>query len=201
MWDDFRRYIADKDTGKVASVNSEGRQDVVQHAHPNNGYIHFDSGTINSAVETHKDFILIDLSDTANYPHNATDYIHLERIRVHTDPSANAVYCVNIGFLENVDDTNGDFHAITDACANNVTGRAIDIVQEMYPNGPRCTTDFVLSSDKSLNSTAFQTDVNLASTLDPSTEDTPSGNGDLVIRIDCTAGSVDISVELSYHAH
>ena len=48
---------------------------------------------------------------------------------------------------------------------------------------------------------AFQTDVNLASTLDPGNLDTPSGDGDLVYRLTVGAGTINLAIEISYHAH
>ncbi len=179
------------------TINSEGRADVVQHAHPNNGYIHFESGDLIAS----QDFILIDISDTTNYPHTNTGYIHFESLRLHTDASNNADYTIQIGFLENVDATDGDFYVFMDADGSQTTGRSQDIFLNYYPNGPRCRTESTVISDVSLNDTAFQTDVNLASTLDPTTLDTPSGSRDLVVRIIVTAGTVDVGIEGSYHSH
>ena len=52
------------------------------------------------------------------------------------------------------------------------------------------------------NDTAFQTDVNLRSTLDPTgTAATPSGNGDMVMRVTDTAGTYTITVMVGYHSH
>jgi hypothetical protein len=180
-----------------AEVNDEGRLDVVQHAHPNNAHLHFRAvGLVAS-----QDFILLDISDTTNYPHINTNYVHIENMRVHTDVSASADYSVEIGYLENVDGSNGDFFSISDVIGSQVAGRSQDIIFPFYPNNPRCSSDFVVSSVKSLNDTAFQTDVNLASTLDPTTVDTPSGNGDLVVRFIRLSGTVSVDVELSYHTH
>ncbi|KKM11737.1 hypothetical protein LCGC14_1720660 [marine sediment metagenome] len=49
-----------------------------------------------------------------------------------------------------------------------------------------------------VNSTLFQTDVNLGGPDDPSTTTYPSGNGDLVMLIEQTAGAVDVSVTMIY---
>jgi len=44
----------------------------------------------------------------------------------------------------------------------------------------------------------FQTDVNLGGPDDPATITYPSGDGDLVLLVDRTAGSVSVSVTIIY---
>jgi len=192
----FKKAIIWNGTNDL-DVNSEGRADVVQHAHPNNGGIHFHVTNINAT----QDFILIDISDTTNYPHVDTDYIHLESFLIGVDSDTNGDYEIEVGFLDNVDGTNGDFHGVYTLSGTKKAGNTQSQVFDGYPNAPRCNTDSFLSSDKSLNDTAFQTDVNLASTLDPSTIDTPSGDGDLVVRVTRNAGTFNLSINLSYHTH
>lgn len=192
-----RCVVTDKDTGQAASVNTEGRQDFVQHAHPGNGWVHFDTGTISAS----QDYILLDISDTTNYPHSSGSYVHLEFVRIHTDASSNADYYIQVGFLNNVDATDGDFYVLFDVHGDNIIGRSVDHEMTFYPNGPRASLEFLATGEKSLNDVAFQTDVNLASTLDATTANVPSGSGDLVVRVIVNAGSVDTSVELSYHTH
>ena len=48
------------------------------------------------------------------------------------------------------------------------------------------------------NSVLFQTDVNLGGPDDPSTLTYPSGNGDLVLLVDWTAGTVSVSITMIY---
>jgi len=184
-------------SGISMTVNSEGRADVVQHAHPNNGWIHFEVDGLTAS----QDFIVIDLSDTTNYPHDSTGYLHIENLRIHTDSNNQGDYEIQIGFLDDVDATNGDFYVVADLDGSKTIGRSQDIVLPYYPNGPRLRTQSVAVSYKSLNDTAFQTDVNLASTLDTATTDTPSGSGDMVVRIIINGGTVTVGMELSYHSH
>jgi hypothetical protein len=191
-----RRVLITGSDGTIAEVNSEGRLDVVEHAHVSNGFIHFEKD-----MSASEDLILIDISDTTNYPHIDTSYIHLENIRIHTDSSASADYTLEIGFLDDVDADNGNFYSLIDVDGTKTTGQRKEIFLNLYPNGPRCQTSSIATSEKSLNDTAFQTDVNLASTLDPGTTDTPSGDGDFVLRVTVNAGTVIVGVELSYHTH
>ncbi len=52
-----------------------------------------------------------------------------------------------------------------------------------------------------LNDVAFQTDVNLATPVDPATTDTPSGTGDIALRVIMVAGSIDLALGATYHSH
>lgn len=180
-----------------ASINSDGYADVTQHAHPDNGWVHFHSGDITAS----QDFILVDISDTTNYPHTLTTYCHLEWLRLEVDSSNTGDYTVEVGFLNNVDGTDGDFYSISNVNGSKQAGNTKEVSYPFYPNGPRCTIGSTVSSDSSLNDTAFQTDVNLASTVDPSTADVPSGTGDLVLRVTRNAGTIVVAVDISYHTH
>ena len=178
------------------TINGEGREDVVQHAHPDNGTFHFTSAALSSS----QDFILIDLSDTTNYPHTNAGYIHIEWLRIHADADTTGSYNVEVGYLKNVDATNGDFVVIADLNLTKLTSTPNDTFFPYYPNGSRCIEGSTVGGVQT-NDTGFQTDVNLASTLDPSTKDTPSGDGDLALRVTVTSGTITVSVEGSYHTH
>lgn len=194
----FRLYTRYGDFGNSgATVNKQGRMDVIQHAHADNTAVHFNV----EAITASQDFILVDISDTTNYKHQNTDWIHLEWLRISTDGSGPADYFIEIGFLENVDGTDGDFYPITSISGSNTAGRSVDVIFPFYPNGAKCSSDHVVTSTLSQNDTAFNTATNLASTLDPATADTPSGDNDLVMRVTRNAGEVDISVDFAYHTH
>ena len=182
--------------GEAATVNSEGRADVTQHAHPNNGSFHFAAD-----VSATTDFIILDISDTVNYPHVETGYAHIEHLMVQVEASNTADYNISFGYLENVDGTNGDYHEMYSMNGDKTVGRNKAVVLPVYPNGDKMTSTKTVTSIKSLNDTAFQTDVNLGSTLDPGTADTPSGDGDLVMRITITAGTLNVSLNGAYHTH
>jgi len=180
-----------------ATVDNHGHLDVVEHAHVDNAWIHFHSGDISAS----QDFILVDISDTTNYPHTNTNYAHIEYLRIEVDSDVNGAYEIEVGFLDDVDATDGNFYSVSNANGSKKAGNSKEIIYPFYPNGPRCTTGSIATSDASLNDTAFQTDVNLASTLDTGTANTPSGNGDLVVRITRNAGTIVVAIDASYHTH
>ena len=183
------------------TVNSDGRQDVVQHSHPDSSYLHIDYAVTGG---TDVDLIIVDLSDTTSYPHSNTSYIHLEEIYIDVDASTNSDYNISVGFLENVDATDGDFYELTHLSGTKTTGQQLSMIRKFAPNGPKCSSTYTLTSDITANDVAFQTDVNLPSTVDPSTADTPSGSGDLVLRITSVAGAntdFNVEINLAYHTH
>lgn len=181
------------------TVNTEGRLDVVQHSHPGSGYIHVDFDVTAGAGDT--DLILIDLSDTTNYPHSETGYIHIEEIHIDIDSGSSSVYSVTIGFLENVDATDGDLYEIMHVDGSKDAGLSKEISRKFYPNGPRCSSTYIATSDITLNDTTYQTDVNLATTIDPGTADTPPGSGDLVLIANTTSANIGVEINIAYHTH
>lgn len=190
--------IRDALTGTTMTVNSEGRADVVQHAHIDSGAIHFHLAGLGVATTR---YILIDISDTTNYPHNNTDYAHIEWIELEVDGSAAAAYTVNLGFLENVDADNGDRYIVKHWSGTRTAGQSIRQLDNLYPNGWRMRSENLATHAISLNDANYQTDVNLPSTLSPGVADTPSGNSDVILEIDVTAGTIDIAFEIGYHSH
>lgn len=138
--------------------------------------------------------MIVDLSDTTNWPHVETGHINVEYIIIEVDPDGSYVGEVKLGFLTNVDATNGDFHQVIDIDMQ----RKADIVIENIDFGSHgidLQTDHWFGPTTQ-NSTLFQTDVNLRGP--DGTTAFPSGDGDLVMIIERTAGSVDVSVTIGY---
>ena len=111
-----------------------------------------------------------------------------------------AAYMVGWGFLDNVDATNGDFFHFHHIVGTRTAGLLQESSLIMSPNGWVGNGQHA-TGHKSLNDAAFQTDVNLASTLDSGVADTPSGDGDIVLRAMVTAGTIDITISVGYHTH
>lgn len=145
-------------------------------------------------IQAQTAFMLIDLSDIVNWPHTDTGYITIEYIIIEIDPDANFVGEVKLGFLSNVDATNGDFNQVLDVDMV----RKADLLVETIDFG---THGMDLEKAHwfgpvTADSTLFQTDVNL---LGPDGNTSyPSGNGDLVMIIERTAGAVDVSLSIGY---
>ncbi len=151
--------------------------------------VHLDSGS----VELQKAFMLVDISDTTNWKHTNTDHIIIRNILIQVDPDATFLGEVNIGFLTNVDGDNGDFNTIVDI---DLAKKSDLIVENLkFAGGFHCQSSSHFGPIDA-NSTLFQTDVNLAGPNGATSF--PSGNGDLVMVIERSAGAVDVSITLIY---
>lgn len=141
-------------------------------------------------------FMVIDLSDIVNWPHTETGHIDLEYIHIHINPDNAFVGTVQIGFLSNVDGTDGDFHVIAAWDAR----RAAELIDDdiSFSAGGRfhCEAAYHFGAIV-LNDTTWQTDVNLIGPPGGAAA-YPSGNGDVVLKIIRTAGTVNVDLLVGY---
>lgn len=173
------------------TINKGGRRSqFVAAGYADTDIIHID---VQNIILTQA-FMLVDLSDTVNWPHSNTGYINIEYIILEIDPDDSFVGEVKLGFLSNVDATNGDFHQVIDIDMI----RKSDLLVEVVDFGSH-GMDLELShwfGPTTANSTRFRTGVNL---LGPDGNTSyPSGNGDLVMLIERTGGAVDVSMTIGY---
>ena len=175
-------------------VNSSGKtSSFVAMGFTNTFTVHMDVSTAHTLIA----YSLIDLSDTTNWPHTNTTEIVIEYIILEVDPDSNFVGEVKLGFLTNVDATNGDFNQFLDVDMR----RKADLFSEVIDfgsHGLHCKTDSHFGP-VSANSTLFQTDVNLGGPDDPGTTTYPSGAGDLVMIVDGDGtNTVNVSITIGY---
>lgn len=176
--------------GRGDIVNRHGRvSQFVVDGFADTQTVHLDTGE----VSTQTAFMLIDISDTTNWPHTNTDHIILRGTTIQIDPDSTFLGEVKIGFLSSVDATNGDFNQIIDI---GLEKKSDLIIQSLgFTGGFHCqsATHF---GPKDANSTLFQTDVDLRGP-DEAT-DYPSGNADLVLIVERAAGAVNVAITLIY---
>lgn len=176
------------------SVNTQGRGDVVQHAHPNEVGFHMHTTVSGSA-----NFVLVDLSDTTNFKHASGDFIHLEQLFVGIDTDNTGDYLLEFGFVEDVNAANADFYSVYAISGNKTVGQNKNLNFNPYPNGPKLSSLYYTSGNVSLDTTGFQNDTGLRSTLYPSEAAVNPGSGDFVLRATVSAGVVNVSITGSYH--
>ena len=153
--------------------------------------VHLDTGSV--AAQTA--FMLIDISDTTNWKHTNTDHVIIDHILIEVDPDATYLGEIKVGFLSGVTATNGDFNQIIDFDMAKKSDLAIEDLT--FGGGFHCdaATHFgPILADSAL----FQTDVDSGGPDDPSTLTYPSGAGDLVLLVERSAGTVDVSITLVY---
>lgn len=151
-----------------------------------------------SDVDATTGYVLVDLSDTVNYPHNFTGRLYLCGYQVSINPNDSFVGEVLIGYLENVDADNGDFKTVLCWKMEKRSSNVADSNVYDFPISV-ASDDFLVPSNT--DDTIWQTDVALASPYDnvPAYTTMP-GNGDIAMKIVRTAGEVSIGITILYYS-
>lgn len=154
-----------------------------------------------------KAFVLIDLSDTTNFPHTLTGRIRLYSLTITTEKEADGEYRIFIGCITEVDATNGSTSWIqiidlkvlenpTDSTDRQVMqfswpgGIDLEVVSEAFVN--------VVSAEGQSGNVAWRTDTPLDSPFG-ATASAP-GAGDLVVYVEETddVGTISFSILAEY---
>lgn len=160
----------------------------------------FDTETVN--IET--GWMIVDLSDTDTFPHTipaegVTAHIEVTAVHVEIDPASSFRGHVELGFLKTVRSNVSNFHQIY--CWSFATGSARTyesvylhespiVCDTRYHYGELHTDLSIFGSDKSLSGP--QSSHGVGATYF-------AGEGDLVLRIQRTTGTVDCSITVSYN--
>lgn len=156
-------------------------------------YIHIDVEDIAATVG----LMLIDLSDTTNWPHSQTGHIDLLYMYIDIDPDTSFQGEVSVGFLENVDGDNGDFHTVLDFHLDK-KANPIEVFINLSAYEMTLDTDHWFGPTTA-NDATWQTDVNL---LGPDGNTSfPAGDGDLVCKVTRTAGEVSVGITVGYETY
>ncbi|TET13500.1 MAG: hypothetical protein E3J82_02925 [Candidatus Thorarchaeota archaeon] len=150
-----------------------------------------------TGVEAKTGYVLIDLSNAANYPHTEVNEIHVDWIAFSMLGDVSAEGHVHIGFISAIDADKGTM--ISFVCKPvDKQARTAFVSRQYSPSAVRCKTAAVLAGGgmKIVDDTTFQNDVELAgvyAAVIPAV-------GDLVMLIDRVAGTFDtVSVAIGYH--
>lgn len=179
------------------------RPDTAEHNSRRSEYTLFgfsDTQTVHMDVSTSStliSYMLIDLSDTTNWKHTNTGELIIEYLIVEVDPDTNFLGEIKIGYLEDVDGTNGDFHQILDIDMRRKSSVFAEVI-DFGSHGIHCSTNNHFGP-VTANDTMFRTDVNLGGPDDPATLAYPSGDGDLVMIVDGDGtNTVNVSITIGY---
>lgn len=155
--------------------------------------------------------ILIDLSDTTNWPHKKNRQINISSIRMIVDKAAAGTFAARVGVVTFVDVSSGSvtwfWHLGSGLNVSNTANSQLTTGEYFYkcrvnPLVPvsvaEGTTPFIISNSKTLGSTVYQTDVPLPSLL-PVGPVFP-GVGDIVMDISKGSTLQSLQVEIAYHA-
>lgn len=180
----FTADIDDNDGVKAFRV-SPGRPEV--------HLVHLDA----QDVDAEEAFMLVDLSNTTDWPHTNTGHVHLAGVDIMFNPDTSFTGDVQLGFLANVGDANGDLYVIHTWHFEMDRDTMMDHLDWQWMQF-NCQADQWFGPIVA-NSTLFQTDFLLQAP--DGVLDAPSGNGDLVLRVTRTAGTIDIGVTVHYETH
>ena len=154
--------------------------------------------------------VLVDLSDSTNFPHSDTNAIHLLSLDLHAEKASDGVFEIHVGVITEVDDENGSaewvhtFHLEANGNATDSTDRFVDgldfTLNGACPDGLNLAivsgaTPYVINYGRTqAGSTNWQTDVGLLSPAGAAAGATGKpGAGDLVMLIDETSDAGTIS--------
>lgn len=175
------------------------------HAIPSDGEFEYKASiaSVNLHIENlgaAQDYVLVDLSDTTNFPHaTGTGTVYITALHININPDTSFAGDVHLGFLDDVDADNGDFHPLLSWHLDRQAAE-IDAFIDKVLNPYRCSPTNHLTSAISADDTGFQTDVALGSPLDNvAAFTTQPGSGDVALQVTRTAGNIDIDITLQYY--
>jgi len=186
-----------------------GNNDVLHGSTGADGYV-MGHGVTKVAVLREEDiaaaeaFVLVDLSDTTNFPHTETGRIRVYSLSITAEKAGDGQFVLLIGVITEVDATDGStkwFLVVDDEMVLNPTDSTDRIiVQFSWPNGLDLEVSAgaalnLISNDGHTGSVIWQTDVNLDSPVGATSS--PPGAGDLVLYVEEPGGTGTISFTIT----
>jgi len=141
-----------------------------------------------SAVDADTPYVLVDLSDTTNFPHSESNYIVLRGLNVVTD---NANFDVYVGVVVENDATDGTAKWLY--YASGITSESFRVPEHgiaLAVDTANARLRFVRTNSEQADSVNWQNDTNRVSPVGSTTK---PGVGDLVLWLDETAGAETVT--------
>lgn len=161
------------------------------------------------AIAASTAYVLIDLSDTTNYPHTETDAITLDRLRIHCEKASDGVYDIWIGVVIENDATDGTaqwIHAFHLESVHNATDSTDRFATELeFPDGLNLKVSngslvSILTNSQQADSSNWQNDTGLLSPAGAGGGSTGRpGVGDLVVWVEEVSGTGTIDLWIGAH--
>lgn len=146
-------------------------------------------------VNTTTGFMLVDLSDTTNWPHTNTNHVVVDGLYESVDPDSSFTGDIYYGWLSAAGTTSSTLNCIRVISLDH-NNRGADTACAFYPDSIECKSGDWFGLSKT-SQTKFQTDTNLKGP-DGNTS-YPAGNGDFVALVDRSAGTLDMGLVIKYH--
>jgi hypothetical protein len=170
------------------------------------------------AVAASTAYVLVDLSDTTNFPHEDTGHIEVLGMVVSAETHGDGIFDLWFGVISEVDATNGSadwfqvLHVENRDNATDDTGRFFEQIDYTFsgvnPQGVNClvvseATPHLITNITQDGNTNWQTDTGLASPAGAAAGATGKpGAGDIVLWAEevTDGGTLDFCVTLQYRA-
>jgi len=172
------------------------------------------------AVAASTAYVLVDLSDTTNFPHSGTEHLNLLGLVLTSEKASDGVYDIWVGVITEVDATNGTaqwfqvFHLEASGNATDSTDRfAWQVDYTLGGGNPEGlnlkvdsssdSTPYLVSNISQAGNTNWQTDTGLASPAGAAAGATGKpGDGDIVVWVEEVSGTgtIDFCLTAIYEA-
>ena len=184
------------DTGTDYSVRvtSDGEMAVTSTERERNVLVHYQ----NPAIAATEYSILVDLSDTTNFPHDTTGRIDISWMKVDVEKSAtNVIGEVEIGLITRIDGTDADIDYLYGVQFLKGSETIIQEVMNYQPSQLKFAAGRYITNVSETNVTA----VNTGASLDSANGSIAPALGDVVIKqLYTSGGNYDLDIELLYHS-
>lgn len=140
-------------------------------------------------------YMLIDLSDTSNWKHSLTGHITIEEVHVNVNPSTSFVGDIEFGFVSSVTTTSGTLNNVLPTVHLQQQATDSDHFYDYRNIGLNLKTTDLFGKTTTFDTT-WQTDVNLYGPNGATSF--PCGDGDMVMKLISTAGTIDIGITVMY---
>ena len=158
---------------------------------PGHVMLHFSTASLDASIN----FVIIDISDTGTYKHRGTDFIHGDWLDYQVQATTNALYSIDICFLNNITVSGSDCHKIFSIQGTKKAGQDINRFINPGVNGPQCHVSG--TATRVVFSPAFHATASIKSVLNGFVA---PGQNDLVAVVTIEAGSIAFTMNMGYHA-
>jgi len=173
------------------------------------------------AVAASTPYVVVDLSDTTNFPHSDSNWLNLLGLSLNAEKASDGVYDVWVGVIYEVDASNGSaewlhvFHLEASGNPTDSTDRFAQVIDFTLgggnPDGINCQVNsggtgliYFAGNQSQAGNSNWQTDTGLASPVGAAAGATGKpGAGDLVCWVEEVSGTgtIDFSLTAIYEAH
>ena len=182
-------------TSYPVKVTSDGELAVTSTERERNNLCHFAKNGLTATTY----YVLVDLSDTTNFPHDSTGRIDFSLIKAEIEKSnANEDITIKIGLLTRVDGTDGDVSWLWGLSSDRSDAKFIEETINYAPSQLKFAVGRFITNDLSANVAAINTGAALESPRGAATV-TPAV-GDVILGVIIGTATADIDLEILYHS-